>query len=171
MRATPQRPTPHTAYRKAMSTLLRSIPCPECTPDDARERPQSTYGLWDAISYKNEKRCTNCGHVEPYHPKSPRDGTEHGTTRSQERKLDAMREWAAERALDGDYELRLEHSDFGPAMVTLILNPDSTFIRVHLLIFLSRRGKVEVKIFDSLSKSDAVLSMFLRATNGHDDRG
>jgi hypothetical protein len=138
---------------------IQSKQCPQCGGD-----------FWTADARDNVKRCNNCRHEERYFPKSARDGNVHGTTRSQERKLKAMRSFAERHATDGGYELNVNHLDFGPAAVTLNVNPDRR-TRLHIHAFLTRRGKVELTACSYYwGTSDAMASMFCRATNGHDER-
>jgi len=149
---------------------LESIPCPNCTADETLERYPNLRGFWRTDSESNVKRCENCGHEEPYHPKSSRDGKEHGTTKSQDRKLAAMREFAEEHAYE-EWTLETEHLDFGPMSYELELDPDSTFNHLSIHGLLSRRGKVTFWLCSRLmGTSDPMASIFARATGGHDQR-
>lgn len=150
---------------------LESIPCPNCTTEEALERHPNLSGFWTTYPDENVKRCNNCKHEEPYYPQSSRDGNEHGTTKSQEKKLDRIRDHAEKRCHE-DWELEEKHLEWGPMSLTLKLDPDASLIGVRFHIILSRRGKVEVKsASDRLGGDmDPNVKMLCRATNGHDDR-
>jgi hypothetical protein len=149
---------------------IESRPCPNCTNEETLERHPNLSGYWTADSEENVKRCNNCGHEEPYHPRSPRDGNEHGTTESQEKKLDAARRFAEEHS-HAEWEMEADHLEWGPMSVKLELDSNDLVRRLSIRFFLTRRGKVELKACDRFTgPSDPMASMFCRATGGHDER-
>jgi len=156
---------------------LESIPCPNCTPESVLEQHEDPHrpevpGFWRTYPSENKKECYNCGHEEPYYPKSSRNGKKHGSTKSQDEKMRLVRQYAESHCHE-EYEIETEHLEWGPMSVKLHMDPDEALIGEDYHAFISRRGKVKlVGCFPPLGggAEDACASMFCRATNGHDER-
>jgi predicted nucleic-acid-binding Zn-ribbon protein len=156
---------------------LTSKPCPNCTPDETLEQHEDPHGkhvpgFWRTNRSENTKTCYNCGYTEDYHPKSSRNGKEHGTTKSQEEKLEKLREHAEDHS-HTDWEMETEHLDSGPMSIRLEFDPDEALTGATFHVHLSRRGKLEVNsCFPPLGggAEDALVSMLVRDTGGHDAR-
>jgi Zn ribbon nucleic-acid-binding protein len=147
---------------------LESIPCPNCTPEDAYDRNHNLTGYWRTDRVENVKRCANCGHEEPYHPQTPRDGREHGMTDSQERELRSIKRFA-EADHRGPYDLEMEHTGHGSLRVNLEIYPDDFRLREEYVILISRRGKVTLRSLYGVLTSDATASLFCTSVDAHNE--
>ena len=133
---------------------IQSKDCPECGND-----------FWSASERTKTKSCHNCGHEESYSPKSPRP--ERGTTKSQKKKLDKIREYFEGRDNTSVDVWIEEHLDWGPLSLTVKTNDSSMFLRASYAVLISRRGKVTVLTAEGFSYPDSHKEHFADMIGGH----